>query len=132
MTKAKPDLEYRHPCSNADFFGRAKRFGSWGRYIRSAHPTAKNLEISFASVLQEALQHHPLIDMSRDVLGGTPRIAGTRISVSMVLDAIEFYGDLEGARKSYPDLTADQVEQAVSFSAHLLECRVLEPSPTAR
>ncbi len=51
----------------------------------------------------------------------------------MVLDAVEHYGNLEGALKSYPDLSMEQVKQAVSFSAYVLECRIgLESSNSDR
>jgi uncharacterized protein (DUF433 family) len=39
----------------------------------------------------------------------------------MILDAIEHYGDLEGAIKSYPHLTLTQVKDAVRFAAQILE-----------
>lgn len=83
--------------------------------------TAKDFDVSFASVLQTAIQkcHHIAIDA--EILGGTPRIAGTRIPVYMVLDAIQFYGHLEGARKSYPQLSIEQVKEAVTFAGLVLE-----------
>jgi len=39
----------------------------------------------------------------------------------MVLDAVEYYGELEGARKSYPQLSIEQVKEAVSFAGTVLE-----------
>lgn len=101
----------------------------WSRYIRSHTPSAKNLDIPFAAVLQREVRHFPGIEINRGTVGGTPRIAGTRIPVSLVLDAVQFYGDVSGAIKSYPDLTMDQVKQAISFSAAVLECRVGEKKP---
>lgn len=83
--------------------------------------TAKDFEVSFCSVLREAATQHPSIAMDEEILGGTPRIAGTRIPVYMVLDAVEYYGDLEGARRSYPQLSLEQVKEAVGFAGALLE-----------
>jgi uncharacterized protein (DUF433 family) len=97
------------------------KFQGWD-YARS-HTTFKNLDISFASVLHKEINEFAEIEMTPSILGGTPRITGTRIPVSMILDAIQFHGDLKGALKSYPDLTMDQVRQAISFSAAVLECR---------
>jgi uncharacterized protein (DUF433 family) len=91
--------------------------------------TKKNLDISFASVLRREIEEFAEIEMTPGVLGGTPRITGTRIPVSMILDAAQFHGDLKGALKSYPDLTMDQVKQAISFSAAVLECRSGEKKP---
>lgn len=46
---------------------------------------------------------------------------GTRIPVYMVLDAIEYYGTLEGALISYPQLNIDQVREAVRFAKSVME-----------
>ena len=126
MIETKPLREDSHLCSQS---GSWSSMRGWDRYVRFHTPSAKNLEASFCSILQQEIRHFPSLEMSRGVLGGTPRIVGTRIPVSMVLDAIEFYGTLEGALKSYPDLTIDQVKQAVSFSASVLECRIVEEKP---
>jgi uncharacterized protein (DUF433 family) len=39
----------------------------------------------------------------------------------MVLDAVEYYGTLEGVKKSYPKLTIEQIKDAVSFAAAVTE-----------
>jgi len=39
----------------------------------------------------------------------------------MILDAIEHYGDLPGALKSYPQLSLGQIKEAVCFAAQVLE-----------
>lgn len=95
----------------------------WNRYRgRAPFPTAKNLDVPFSSVLQCALEQSKYIDMNYGVLGGAPRVANTRIPIYMILDAIEFHGDLTGALKSYPELTIEQVRDAVLFAANVLEC----------
>ncbi len=83
--------------------------------------TAKDFDVTFLSVLENAAQHFKCIAIDSEVLGGTPRIAGTRIPVYMILDAIENYGDLEGAIKSYPQLSLEQIKEAVSFAGEVLE-----------
>ena len=55
------------------------------------------------------------------MLCGTPRIAGTRVPVYMVVDAVQYYGNLDGALKSYPHLTIEQVRDALSFAGAVLE-----------
>lgn len=87
-------------------------------------PTAKDFDIPLSRVLKKSLEVASHIDIDCAVLGGTPRIAGTRIPVYMILDAIEYHGTLEGALKSYPQLTMDQVRDAVLFAASVLECSV--------
>jgi uncharacterized protein (DUF433 family) len=83
--------------------------------------TAKNFDILFSSVLARAAEHHKGIAIDEDILGGTPRLANTRIPVYMILDAIEYYGNIEGALKSYPHLSKEQVKEAMSFAAEVLE-----------
>ena len=83
--------------------------------------TAKNFSDPFLSVLQRAAKHYQHIDIDPEILGGTPRITGTRIPVYMILDAIGHYGNLDGALTSYPHLTKDQVSEAVGFAAEVLE-----------
>jgi len=95
----------------------------WDRYRgRVPFPTAKHLDVPFYDVLQCALEQSKHIQMNYGVLGGSPRITNTRIPVYMILDAIEFHGDLAGAIKSYPELTMEQVRDAVLFAAGVLEC----------
>jgi len=81
----------------------------------------KDFDVSLSKVLSDAIAHYKFLAMDKEVLGGTPRIAGTRIPVSMVLDAVQHYGSLEGAIKSYPDLIPDQVREAISFASLVLE-----------
>jgi len=40
----------------------------------------------------------------------------------MILDAIEYYGNVKGVLKSYPHLTVEQVRDAVRFSKIAMEC----------
>jgi uncharacterized protein (DUF433 family) len=77
--------------------------------------------VPFSSVLREAAAQYSSIAIDDEIIGGTPRIAGTRIPVYMVLDAVEYYGELEGARKSYPQLSLEQVKDAVGFAGTVLE-----------
>jgi uncharacterized protein (DUF433 family) len=69
--------------------------------------------------------------MDEEILGGTPRIAGTRIPVHLVLDAVEHYGDLDGARKSYPQLSLEQIKEAMGFAEAVLEHPVDDEPETA-
>jgi uncharacterized protein (DUF433 family) len=83
--------------------------------------TAKDFDVSFESVLQKAASHYNCIAIDSEIIGGTPRIANTRIPVYMVLDAIEYYGNLDGALTSYPQLSLAQVREAVCFAGEVLE-----------
>ncbi len=81
----------------------------------------KDFSVPFDAVLKKAAEGHPSIVMDASVLCGSPRIVGTRVPVYMVLDAVQFYGNVEGALKSYPQLTTEQVKDALSFAGAVLE-----------
>ena len=82
---------------------------------------SKDFDLPYSTVLQKAKDAYPSIAVDQETLCGTPRIAGTRIPVYMVLDAVRYYGAIEGARKSYPQLTAEQVKDALAFASAVLE-----------
>jgi uncharacterized protein (DUF433 family) len=114
-----------HRCARR-LVGNVQKFEN--RWSFSAHhhvaecaSSGKDLSIAFDKVLYKSLQDFPMIAMDKDILCGTPRIAGTRIPVYMVLDAVQHYGTLDGARTSYPQLTTEQVKEAVSFAGAVLE-----------
>src|SRR5574337_1617707 len=96
----------------------------WRDYVRRLHPTAKDFSISLREAFAVAEEQVPSIIVRRGLLGGNPCIRGTRIPVYMILDAVEYRGTLKGVLKSYPQLTIDQVEDAVRFSKIALECCV--------
>ena len=49
------------------------------------------------------------------VLGGEPVVRGTRISVRSIVLASREFGGLDGVREAYPQLTADEVAEALAF-----------------
>ena len=61
------------------------------------------------------------ISIDSNVMDGQPCVAGTRIPVRSVLRAIEHYGSIEGAVECYPNLTTQQVQDALFFSQVILE-----------
>jgi len=83
--------------------------------------SSKDFDVPFSTVLRKALGDFPSIDIDSDVLCGTPRIAGTRIPVYMILDAVQHYGTVQGALTSYSHLTEHQVKEALMFAAAVLE-----------
>jgi uncharacterized protein (DUF433 family) len=93
----------------------------WRLHGEQCSAFEKNFEIPFSVALQTALQGLRSIAIDSDVLSGTPRIAGTRIPVYMVIDAIKYYGTVDGVLKSYPDLTSQQIQDALSFAGAVLE-----------
>jgi len=110
---------------------RRRERGHWPKCRDPFISTAKDFDVTFSSVLQKAASHHQCIAIDDDILGGTPRIKGTRIPVYMVLDAVEYYGELKGALTSYPQLSLDQVKEAVCFAGEVLEHPIDNESETS-
>ncbi len=81
----------------------------------------KDFDVPISDVFERSLQGRPSVAIDYNVLGGTPHIAGTRIPVFMILDAVEYRGTLAGALESYPKLTIEQVKDAVSFASAVTE-----------
>jgi len=100
------------------------------KYLRRHCPTAKEFRISLRSAFDEASKIVPAITSAAGVLGGTPCIRGTRIPVYMVLDAVEHYGTLKGALRSYPQLDQEQVKDALRFAKLVMERPVDDKTET--
>jgi uncharacterized protein (DUF433 family) len=71
---------------------------------------------------ESAAHDYPSITINPDVMAGAPCIEGTRIPVYMVLDAVEYYGEVVAALRSYPSLTIQQVKDAIGFAKLVVEC----------
>lgn len=54
------------------------------------------------------------------ILGGKPVIAGTRISVELILDRIASGMSIKEILKDYPHLTASQIQAAISYARNLV------------
>ena len=104
---------------------RSSHDSDWRSYdkppLREREFGFKDFDVPLSDVFERSLTGRPSVAIDYKVLGGTPHIAGTRVPVFMVLDAVEYYGTLEGALKSYPKLTIEQVKDAVSFAAAVME-----------
>lgn len=68
------------------------------------------------------------IDPAR--LNGQPCIRDLRITVKRVLEALATYPDREELKREYPELEAEDIEQALAYAAASLEDQILE-LPTA-
>lgn len=59
------------------------------------------------------------------ILAGKPCIKGTRISVELILEWIASGATAEQITQAYPQLTAEDVSEAVSYAARFLENEVV-------
>ncbi len=56
------------------------------------------------------------IAYNREVLGGKPHIAGTRLSIEFILELVASGATKDELLKIYPQLTAEAVEEVLRFS----------------
>lgn len=90
-------------------------------------------DLSGREVYRRALGQCPSISMHPRRQQGLPCIAGTRIPVHLVIWAVEQSGSIDGALKSYPDLSRQQVKDALYFAESILGSPdvITEAAPTA-
>lgn len=60
-----------------------------------------------------------------DILSGKPYIAGTRLSVEFILELFASGATKDDVLKSYPQLTAEAVEEALKYAAQSVKNEVL-------
>ncbi len=63
---------------------------------------------------------HPQVTCDPDILGGKPVIAGTRISVQLILEKLRDGWTLDDLLDDYPHLTRDQIVAALAYAANVL------------
>jgi uncharacterized protein (DUF433 family) len=73
------------------------------------------------SVLHKLCSDHPTIGVDSKMLGGQPHIKGFRLSVGDILAKLYTHGNTERVRELYPDLSLDQVKEAIAFAQDFLE-----------
>ena len=75
---------------------------------------------------------HPRITVDPDIQGGYPVITGTRITVDAVVGMWEEGFSVEDILDEYPDLTAEDVEDALAYDVDAYEEPVIGGSPEQR
>ena len=93
------------------------------------HGELRSYALSVSESFQIAAREYRTISIDPDIMSGAPCIAGTRIPVYMILDAIGYYGSPEGALESYPNLTLRQVNDAIGFAKIVVECPIADNEP---
>ncbi len=73
---------------------------------------------------------HPTISTDKEVLGGTPHIENTRLSVGTILGKLYLYGSFQAIVDIYePHLSEGQIKEAIAYAQDFLEiaCDPNEP-----
>lgn len=65
------------------------------------------------------------ITIDPNILNGQPCIRGMRLTVRRVVEAVAIYPDREELKQEYPELTDDDIRQALEFAAHNLDDEVI-------
>ena len=61
----------------------------------------------------------PRVESDPTILGGKPVIAGTRLSVEVILDQLACGDTTQDLMDAYPFLTAEDISAALKYAAHL-------------
>lgn len=69
-------------------------------------------------------RHFNRIVVDPSVLGGQPCIAGTRLTVRRVLEIVALYPDRGELRAEYPELSDEDIAQALAYAASNLDDEV--------
>lgn len=68
-----------------------------------------------------------MIESNPQILSGKPVVAGTRISVEMILDALGAGETIDDLIEQHPRLTRQDVLDAIKFAADALRADVVYP-----
>ena len=65
----------------------------------------------------ETIDYHRYITTDPDILGGKSCIAGTRISVQLILEQLALGDEVKDILDQYPHITEEQVHAALAFAS---------------
>jgi uncharacterized protein (DUF433 family) len=83
---------------------------------------AKIVRRAFRNLANHLCNEHPSIRMDAEVLGGTPHIEGTRLSVGKVLSKLYLHGSIQAVIEIHkPHISEAQVKEAIAYAQDFLE-----------
>ena len=71
----------------------------------------------------------PLIVSDPNIMMGKPIVAGTRITVDLILEKLGSGESVDAVLEAHPRLTQDAVLAALRFAAQALRAEVVHPIP---
>ena len=69
---------------------------------------------------------------SPQILGGKPRIAGTRIAVEFILNLLASGVETDQILKEYPHLTRQDIQAALIYSQRVIKNEQVLPAPQTK
>ena len=95
----------------------------------SIHNDIRAFSLAVSESFQIAAREYPTIKVDPEIMSGAPCVDGTRIPVYMILDAVEHHGSPEAALESYPNLSVEQIMDAIGFAKIVVECPLSDDEP---
>lgn len=74
-------------------------------------------------------RHRDIIQSDPSIMMGKPVIAGTRITVELILEKLAAGETMEQVLEAHPRLTQEAVQAALAFAAEALRADVVYPLP---
>jgi uncharacterized protein (DUF433 family) len=72
---------------------------------------------------------HELMECNPSVMMGKPVVAGTRITVELILEKLEAGETIEQILDAHPRLTREAILAAIGFARQALRADVVYPTP---
>ena len=69
----------------------------------------------------------PTISVDPDIMMGKPVIAGTRITVELILDKLAAGEPAEQIRRAHPHLPENSIEAALGYAAAMIRHEIVKP-----
>ena len=99
--------------------------------ITKAQPEMKAGDLPYHQRTMRCLMQTKLVVSNPSVMMGKPVIAGTRISVELVLEKLAAGETVEQILSAHPRLTREGIQAALAFAAEALRADVVYPTEEA-
>lgn len=90
----------------------AAEVNKWGHHLKGYIEGNQLVIIPAGETLDP---RHPLISSYRNIAGGEPVIAGTRVTVRAIVEYDRLYHDLDRTLRAVPHLTREQIQEALGY-----------------
>ena len=77
--------------------------------------------------MESGAYNHQMIESNPNVMAGKPVVAGTRITVELLLERLAAGETIEQLLESYPRLTRQDILDAIGFAGEALRADVVYP-----